>query len=69
VCRAEPTGPTVCDADGNGVIDWNDLYLIMQGRSAAPVAPGDPRDGNGDGYITVLDARVCVQRCTNGGCR
>jgi hypothetical protein len=51
------------------VIDWNDLYLIMQGRSAAPVAPGDPRDGNGDGYITVLDARVCVQSCTNSGCR
>jgi YVTN family beta-propeller protein len=59
--------PLACDVDGNGIIDRNDIGLIFAGRGAT-VAPGDPRDLDGDGLITVNDARGCVLLCTNPRC-
>ena len=57
----------ICDIDGNGVIDRNDIALILAARNT-PAAPGDPRDADGDGLITVNDARVCSLVCFNSGC-
>lgn len=56
-----------CDADGNGKVDSNDISLIRAGIGQTPTA-SDPRDANGDGKITVVDARLCVFKCTNANC-
>ena len=57
----------ICDVDGNGVIDRNDIARILSARNT-PAAPGDPRDADGDGVITVNDARICTIVCFNTGC-
>jgi glucose/arabinose dehydrogenase len=57
----------VCDADANGRIDRNDITGILAARGTA-AAPGDVRDVDGDGSITVLDARSCTLRCTSAQC-
>jgi hypothetical protein len=58
-----------CDTDLNGTIDLFDIGNIMAARGlpVARFAP-DPRDWDGDGKITVNDARVCSQRCQNSNC-
>jgi len=60
--------PLTCDVDGNEVIDVFDLRLILAARNAPATGPNDPRDSDGDGVITILDARTCQQQCTNAGC-
>ena len=61
-------GPTIiCDVDGDGKIDINDINAIFSARNTR-ATPGDPRDADGDGIITVNDARICVNRCTNAHC-
>jgi len=57
----------VCDVDGDGDVDRNDINLIFAARGTR-VQPGDPRDLDGDGLITVNDARGCVLRCTRPNC-
>jgi predicted secreted protein len=56
-----------CDVDGNGVVDMTDIRAISLARNQ-PALPGDPRDYDGDGVITVNDARQCVLLCTNARC-
>ena len=56
-----------CDVDGNGSVDINDINLIRAGIGQTPVA-NDPRDANGDGLITINDARACVLKCTKARC-
>ncbi|MBI1355236.1 MAG: hypothetical protein GC160_12885 [Acidobacteria bacterium] len=56
-----------CDVDGNETVDAADIQAIVAGRGQTAL-PGDARDADGDGSVTVLDARVCVVRCTSGGC-
>ena len=56
-----------CDIDGNGEVDLRDIAAILAARGTA-AAPGDLRDADGDGTITVLDARLCVQQCTHANC-
>jgi len=56
-----------CDANADGQIDISDIQAITQARNTS-VEPGDPRDVDGDGRITVLDSRQCVLRCTNPRC-
>ena len=56
-----------CDIDSNGTIDRSDIGLIFAARNQ-PANPGDPRDNDGDGLITVGDARQCVLLCTNPDC-
>lgn len=64
---ASAAGAATCDANNNGVIDRTDINLIMAARNQTAVA-GDPRDANGDGLITVTDARICSQMCTLPDC-
>ncbi len=51
-----------CDIDGDGDTDRNDVDLV-RAAIGQTVAPGDPRDRNNDGRITVADARACALRC------
>ena len=49
--------PLPGDINRDGQIDRADLDLIMVGRGSVSVTVGDERDLDGDGQITVLDAR------------
>lgn len=55
-----------CDQNDDGQIDRNDVNIIFAGRGQN--LPGDPRDIDGDGWITVNDGRACVLQCTNANC-
>ena len=61
-------GDRDCDIDTDGDIDRNDIALILAARNTPATGPGDPRDADGDGVISVLDARTCVLKCTNPRC-
>ena len=50
--------PLICDVDGDGDIDSNDIIAIFFARGS-PAAPDDPRDTNGDGMITLEDLQLC----------
>ena len=55
--------PTLkCDADGNGTVQQADLVIIRNANGTVASGPTDPRDGNGDGVINVLDVRYCQLR-------
>jgi hypothetical protein len=54
---------TRCDADSDGDVDDADLLLIRAANGSAAGAT-DPRDGNADGRINVLDSRYCALRRT-----
>jgi hypothetical protein len=57
-----------CDIDQDGDVDRNDVNLIFAVRGQK-VPPADPnRDIDGDGVITVNDARACVLKCTRPNC-
>ncbi len=56
-----------CDVNNDGVVDLTDIGLIRSAIGQTPTA-NDPRDANGDGKITVLDARACVAKCTRAAC-
>jgi YVTN family beta-propeller protein len=62
------SGPAVCDPDANGQIDRDDVAAIFAARGTAAGA-GDPRDADGDGTISVLDASLCRAQCTHFRCR
>jgi hypothetical protein len=58
----------LCDVDGNGVIDNRDITMIMQLiGSKAPPAPA-AADFDGNGIISINDARNCALRCTLKNC-
>jgi hypothetical protein len=59
--------PKPCDINGDGKVNLDDIQAIFQARNAAAV-PGDPRDVDGDGVITVNDARICTERCDKPKC-
>jgi len=65
---ASATAARVCDANGDGAVDRRDLDAIFAARGTPASGPGDPRDGDGDGQITVLDPRVCALRCDAPDC-
>ncbi len=58
----------VCDVDEDGDIDRDDINLIIAVRNTPASGPDDPRDADGDGMITALDARKCVLKCTLPRC-
>lgn len=62
------SGPIECDPDANGQIDRVDIETIFDARGAT-ATPGDPRDADGDGAITVLDTSLCRAECTYTNCR
>lgn len=57
-----------CDVDLDGDIDILDISLIIAARNQPASGPDDPRDPDDDGFITVLDARQCLLRCSLPGC-
>ncbi len=57
-----------CDANGDDNVDRNDIVLIMAARNTAATGSSDPRDHDGDGIITVLDARQCIFQCDLNNC-
>jgi hypothetical protein len=57
--------PTIkCDANGDGVVTTADLIIIRNANGQVASGPTDPRDGNSDGVINVLDVRYCQLRLT-----
>jgi hypothetical protein len=56
-----------CDVNLDGYVDRSDISLIGRARGQA-AAPGDPRDNDGDGIISLSDSRQCVQLCTLSRC-
>jgi hypothetical protein len=70
-CDADPNsvlpGATVCDVDGNKVIDRNDVSIIFGDRGMTARA-SDPRDADRDGRITTLDVSLCSRMCKNPSC-
>jgi hypothetical protein len=62
-----PNGRVICDIDGDGEVRRNDIEAILAARGT-PAIPGDSRDADGDGLITVNDARICVLACTKPEC-
>jgi len=60
--------PLLCDADADRDVDSADIAAIGQAHGTAATSPADMRDIDGDGTITVLDARQCVARCSEEQC-
>jgi YVTN family beta-propeller protein len=60
--------PIPCDIDEDGDVDILDIRAIFDVTNTPASGPEDPRDWDGDGMITVLDARGCVLECTNPRC-
>jgi len=56
-----------CDLDVDRDVDSDDVEAIFAARGTAAV-PGDARDFDGDGLITVNDGRACALQCTRPGC-
>jgi hypothetical protein len=58
---------SICDIDENGTIDRNDVNAVFQGRDTQAKL-FDARDADGDGRITVNDARICTLFCNKPLC-
>ncbi len=56
----------VCDVNEDGFVDRFDLNLIIS--ASGPAAANDPLDIDNNGVINRLDARACVDSCTNARC-
>ena len=60
--------PLLCDADGNGDVNIDDIDAINLAKGTMATGPADIRDIDGDGFITVVDARQCVAYCSLPNC-
>ncbi len=56
------------DIDGDTDIDADDIAIILASRNLPASGPGDPLDLDGDGLISVLDARIAATLCTRPLC-
>lgn len=59
----------VCDVDRDGDIDRADIKQIVIARDTRTGRSDDPRDADGDGNITMLDARACIRQCNLPNCK
>ncbi|MCP4708332.1 MAG: right-handed parallel beta-helix repeat-containing protein [Planctomycetes bacterium] len=57
---------TAGDLDQDGQVDVDDLNILLAGRNEPANGPNDPRDLDGDGMVTVLDARKLITLFTGG---
>ena len=62
-----PPEPSICDLDGSEDVDISDIRIILGFRNR-PAALCLECDVDGDGIVTVLDARKCVLECTRPRC-
>lgn len=60
--------PLPCDADGDFDVDSDDIAAIGHAKGSPARTPFDFRDIDGDGTITVLDARQCASYCSLAEC-
>jgi len=60
--------PPTCDVNADTQVDIDDISEITELRNQPADPGGDPHDIDGDGLITVNDARVCVTMCANPQC-
>jgi hypothetical protein len=58
----------ICDVDGDADIDFTDIRAIFSARNTPASGPDDPRDADGNGMITFVDAKQCISQCTNPRC-
>ena len=58
-----------CDIDNDGDVDRLDLEIIVGARGTRSTGPGDSRDADADGAITMLGARACVRQCSRPHCK
>lgn len=58
-----------CDIDRDGDIDREDIKRIVVARDTRATDVNDPRDADGNGKITMLDARACIRRCNLPNCK
>ena len=58
-----------CDANGDGAVNSTDISLIARARGQMSPPASAVLDSNGDGLVTVNDARYCVLRCDQPRCR
>ena len=56
------------DLDLDGDVDRDDLTILLASRNQPADGPDDPKDLDGDGTITGLDARKLTQLCTRPRC-
>ena len=60
------------DINGDGKVDRNDVLAITgpngSNLNKPATGPNDPRDQDGDGIITILDARKVQQFCSKPNC-
>jgi hypothetical protein len=69
-CPVQPPQGEVCDVDGDADVDYHDLWdIIYSLRDGGDVAPGDPRDSNGNGQIDLFDVFICAASCDLSYCR
>ena len=60
--------PKLGDINLDGVVDSNDLNLILAALNKPANGPNDLRDLNGDGKIDALDSRKLITLCTRPRC-
>jgi len=68
VVSSGPPASIPGDLDNDGDVDRNDMNIILSSRNSLANGPDDPRDLDGDGRITGLDARKLVPLCTRSRC-
>jgi hypothetical protein len=58
----------VCDADGDGDVDWRDIKAITLAIGQKATGPTDPRDVNRNGKIDLKDVVLCTSKCDRRLC-
>lgn len=56
------------DLNGDGIVDQNDLNILLMALNQSATGQGDARDMNGDGKIDALDLRIITTLCTRLRC-
>jgi len=56
------------DLNGDGVVDQEDINVILDALNTPATGPSDPRDQNHDGVIDQRDAQQLISLCTQPPC-
>jgi len=58
----------VCDVDLDADVDILDIQQVFAARNTPASGPDDPKDADGNGFINVIDGRICFFHCTLPRC-